>query len=155
MPLKIDRKKDSLLAEYAVGMLKDFYLLDYEKSPQEGFARAAKAWSKYREEMDEDLAERLYEYVSNKWFMFASPVLSNAPNGVKKDKGMPISCFLTYVPDTLEGLISHSSELRWLSVYGGGVGGHWSDVRTVSDIAPLPNAVSAYSRCRYDCVSSR
>ena len=51
---------------------------------------------------------------------------------------MPISCFLTYVPDTLEGLIEHSSELRWLSIMGGGVGGHWSDVRTVSDIAPGP-----------------
>lgn len=138
MPVKIDRKKDALLAEYAVGMLKDFYLNDYEKSPQEGFARAATAWSKYREEMDDALAQRLYDYVSNKWFMFASPVLSNAPNGEKKDKGMPISCFLTYVPDTLEGLIGHSSELRWLSVYGGGVGGHWSSVRTVSDIAPGP-----------------
>lgn len=138
MPVKFDRKKDDLLAEYAVGMLKDFYLLDYEKSPQEAFARASTAWAKYKEELDDDLAQRLYDYVSNKWFMFASPVLSNAPNGTKKDKGMPISCFLTYVPDTLEGLISHSSELRWLSVYGGGVGGHWSDVRTVSDIAPGP-----------------
>jgi ribonucleoside-diphosphate reductase alpha chain len=138
MPVKIDKKKDSLLAEYAVGMLQDFYLRDYEKSPQEGFKRASEAWSKYRGQMDEDLAQRLYDYVSNKWFMFASPVLSNAPNGTKKDKGMPISCFLTYVPDTLEGLIDHSSELRWLSVYGGGVGGHWSDVRTVSDIAPGP-----------------
>lgn len=139
MPLKIDKKKDKLLAEYAVGMLKDFYLNDYEKSPQEGFARAAKAWSKYRDEMDDALAQRLYDYVSNKWFMFASPVLSNAPNGHdSRNKGMPISCFLTYVPDTLEGLIGHSSELRWLSVYGGGVGGHWSDVRTVSDIAPGP-----------------
>jgi ribonucleoside-diphosphate reductase alpha chain len=88
--------------------------------------------------MDEALATRLYEYVSKKWFMFASPVLSNAPNGTKKDKGLPISCFLTYVPDTLEGLISHSSELRWLSVFGGGVGGHWSDVRTVTDKAPGP-----------------
>ena len=136
--LKIDKKKDNLLADYAVGMLKDFYLNEYEKSPQEGFARAASAWSRYREEMDDDLAQRLYDYVSNKYFMFASPVLSNAPNGEKKGKGMPISCFLTYVPDTLEGLISHSSELRWLSVYGGGVGGHWSDVRTVSDIAPGP-----------------
>lgn len=136
--LKIDKKKDNLLADYAVGMLKDFYLNEYEKSPQEGFARAASAWSRYREEMDDDLAQRLYDYVSNKWFMFASPVLSNAPNGEKRGKGMPISCFLTYVPDTLEGLIGHSSELRWLSVYGGGVGGHWSDVRTVSDIAPGP-----------------
>jgi ribonucleoside-diphosphate reductase alpha chain len=134
MTVKIDRKKDKLLADYAVGMLKDFYLRGNEKSPQEG----SEAWSKYRDEIDDELAQRLYDYVSQKWFMFASPVLSNAPNGSSKSKGMPISCFLTYVPDTLEGLISHSSELRWLSVYGGGVGGHWSDVRTVSDIAPGP-----------------
>ena len=136
--MKIDKKKDALLEDYAVGMLKDFYLNDYETSPQEGYARAAKAWSTYRGEMDGDLAQRIYDYVSNKWFMYASPVLSNAPNRHGKGKGMPISCFLTYVPDTLEGLIGHSSELRWLSVYGGGVGGHWSDVRTVSDIAPGP-----------------
>lgn len=138
MTIKINKKNDDLLADYAVGMLKDFYLNEYEDSPQQGFARAATAWSKYKDEMDEGLAQRLYDYVSNKWFMFASPVLSNAPNGHGKGKGMPISCFLTYVPDTLEGLIDHSSELRWLSVYGGGVGGHWSDVRTVSDIAPGP-----------------
>ena len=137
--VKIDKKKDKLLEDYAVGMLQDFYLKEHEKSPQEAFARASLAWSKYKDELDPDLAERLYSYVSNKWFMFASPVLSNAPNGESaKDKGMPISCFLTYVPDTLEGLIGHSSELRWLSVFGGGVGGHWSSVRTVSDIAPGP-----------------
>ena len=138
MTIKIDKTRDSLLESYAVGMLKDFYLTEYEKSPQEAFRRASTAWSKYRDDMDEDLAQRLYNYVSNKWFMFASPVLSNAPNGSKQGKGMPISCFLTYVPDTLEGLIDHTAELRWLSVYGGGVGGHWSDVRTVSDIAPGP-----------------
>ena len=139
MDLIIDKKRDKLLEDYAVGMLKDFYLTKDEKSPQEGFARASWAWSKYDNKVDKELAERLYEYVSKKWFMFASPVLSNAPNGQnKKSKGMPISCFLTYVPDTLEGLIEHSSELRWLSIMGGGVGGHWSDVRTVSDIAPGP-----------------
>ena len=139
MDLNIDKKRDKLLEEYSVGMLKDFYLTEYEKSPQEGFARASLAWSKYDGKVDKELAQRLYDYVSNKWFMFASPVLSNAPNGQEtKSKGMPISCFLTYVPDTLEGLIGHSSELRWLSIMGGGVGGHWSDVRTVSDIAPGP-----------------
>jgi ribonucleoside-diphosphate reductase alpha chain len=136
--MRIDKKKDALLEDYAIGMLKDFYLQDGEKSPQEGFLRAAKAWSTYKEVMDEDLAERLYGYVSNKWFMYASPVLSNAPVTGKKAKAMPISCFLTYVPDTLEGLIEHTAELRWLSVMGGGVGGHWSDVRTVSDVAPGP-----------------
>lgn len=138
MKIKTDKKRDSLLADYAVGMLKDFYMRDHEKSPQEAYARAAEAWSTFHGKLDEDLANRLYHYVSNKWFMFASPVLSNAPNGTKKDKGLPISCFLTYVPDTLEGLISHSSELRWLSVFGGGVGGHWSDIRAVSDKAPGP-----------------
>lgn len=131
-------KKDELLEDYAVGMLKDFYLKENEKSPQDAYVRASKAWSTYKGKMDAELAERLYSYVSNKWFMFASPVLSNAPSGKAKDKGLPISCFLTYVPDTLEGLISHSSELRWLSVFGGGVGGHWSDVRAVSDKAPGP-----------------
>ena len=138
MQIKIKKSADQLLENYAVGMLKDFYMRDHEKSPQEAYARAAEAWSTFNGNMDKDLAQRLYDYVSNKWFMFASPVLSNAPNGKKSDKGLPISCFLTYVPDTLEGLISHSSELRWLSVFGGGVGGHWSDVRTVSDKAPGP-----------------
>ena len=133
MKIKIDKHRDSLLESYAVGMLKDFYLLDTEQSPQEGFARASTAWSGG----DKKLAQRLYDYASNKWFMFASPVLSNAP-AENKPKALPISCFLTYVPDTVEGLIEHSSELRWLSVKGGGVGGHWDDVRTVSDIAPGP-----------------
>ena len=48
-------------------------------------------------------------------------------------------------PDTLEGLIDHTSELRWLSVKGGGVGGHWSDVRSVSDIVPGPDSFFTYS----------
>ena len=139
MTVDVKYDRDDLLMDYAVGMLKDFYMMEGETSPQDAYARASTAWATFQGELDEDLAERLYEYVSKKWFMFASPVLSNAPrNGETKGKGLPISCFLTYVPDTLEGLIEHSSELRWLSVMGGGVGGHWGSVRTVSDIAPGP-----------------
>jgi len=138
MTIKIDLTRDELLTDYAVGMLKDFYMIEGETSPQQAYARAAAAWSTYKGDLDEGLSERLYDYVSRKWFMFASPVLSNAPQEGKKTRGLPISCFLTYVPDTLEGLISHTAELRWLSIMGGGVGGHWSDVRTVSDIAPGP-----------------
>ena len=54
MTIKIDKSKDELLADYAVGMLKDFYLTEYESSPQEAFKRASVAWSKYKDEMDED-----------------------------------------------------------------------------------------------------
>lgn len=136
--IKINKGRDDLLADYAIDMLMDFYMRDDEASPQEGFARASKAWSQYKGTMDEGLAQRLYDAVSKKWFMFASPVLSNAPDDNDKNTGMPISCFLTYVPDTVEGLIDHSSELRWLSIMGGGVGGHWSDIRAVSDKAPGP-----------------
>ena len=116
MKIDIQYSRDDLLTDYAVGMLKDFYMMEEETSPQEAYARASKAWAHYEGVLDEELAQRLYDYVSKKWFMYASPVLSNAPSdGETKGKGLPISCFLTYVPDTLEGLIEHSSELRWLS----------------------------------------
>ena len=87
---------------------------------------------------DLELAQRLYDAVSKGYFMFSSPILSNAPEEGEEAQGLPISCFLSYVPDTLEGLIEHQAELAWLSVKGGGVGGHWSDVRAVSDKAPSP-----------------
>jgi len=132
--ISIDTDKDKLLSTQAEKLLKEYYCTDGEDSPQMAFARASRAYC-YG---DMKLAQRIYNYVSNKWFMFASPVLSNAPKPNEKVKALPISCFLSYVPDTLEGLIEHTSELRWLSVKGGGVGGHWSDVRSVSDIAPGP-----------------
>ena len=130
----IDFKRDNTLSEQASKLLKDYYCVEGEDSPQQAFARASVAYS-YG---DMELAQRIYDYVSKGWFMFASPVLSNAPLPGQKVKALPISCFLTYVPDSLEGLIDHTAELRWLSVKGGGVGGHWSDVRAVSDKAPGP-----------------
>jgi ribonucleoside-diphosphate reductase alpha chain len=118
----------------AIDLLKGYYLRGTEKDPQEAYARASVAYCGG----DLELAQRLYDGVSNNWFMFSSPVLSNAPTLGDEPRGLPISCFLSYVPDTLGGLISHQSELAWLSVKGGGVGGHWSDVRAVSDKAPSP-----------------
>ena len=134
MGIKIDEARDKLLSEQANKLLKDYYCQIGETSPQQAFARASKAYS-YG---DNKLAQRIYDYASKGWFMFASPVLSNAPLNNKKIKALPISCFLSFVPDSLEGLIDHTAELRWLSVKGGGVGGHWSAVRSVSDIAPGP-----------------
>jgi len=132
--ITIDRTKDKDLSEQAYKLLKDYYCNKDEDSPQQSYARAAVAYC----DGDLQLAQRIYNYVSKGWFMFASPVLSNAPRPGEKAKALPISCFLTYVPDSLEGLIDHSAELRWLSVKGGGVGGHWSDIRAISDKAPGP-----------------
>ena len=132
--VQIDKNRDEILSEQSEKLLTEYYCRSDETSPQMAFARAANAYS-YG---DKKLAQRIYDAASKGWFMFASPVLSNAPLPKEKVKALPISCFLTYVPDSLEGLIDHSAELRWLSVKGGGVGGHWSSVRSVSDIAPGP-----------------
>lgn len=132
--IQIDYKNDSLFDDFALTLLKQFYMLPHETSPQEAFARASLAYSFG----DMAFAQRIYNYVSKQWFMFASPVLSNAPEPGRPFKGLPVSCYLTYVDDTLESLISHTTESRWLSVRGGGIGGHWSNIRAVSDKAPGP-----------------
>lgn len=92
-----------------------------EKSPQDAFARAATAFSS-----NEAHAQRLYDYASKLWFMFASPLLSNGGT----DIGFPISCFLSYVPDSRQGLSDHYDECIWLSTMGGGIGGGWNAVRS-------------------------
>lgn len=115
-------------SDHALSLLKSYYMRDSDGSPQEALKRASYAYTPNRE-----LSERIYEYAIKGWFMFSSPILSNAENS-----GMPISCFLTYVPDTVEGLIEHTEELRWMSVMGGGVGGHWDHVRSVSKKSPGP-----------------
>ena len=122
MSVKIDFSKDSLLDDFALATLKDRYMVGDETSPQEAFARAAMAFSD-----DEDHAQRLYDYVSKLWFMFSTPVLSNG--GTRR--GLPISCFLNYVDDSREGITDHFTENAFLSSFGGGIGGHWSDVRSM------------------------
>ena len=118
--VKIDYSKDKLLTEFSKKTLRDRYLVGDEKSPQEAFARAAEAFAD-----DEAHAQRIYDYASNLWFMFATPVLSNG--GTKR--GLPISCFLNYVDDSREGITGHYTENAYLSSMGGGIGGGWSDVR--------------------------
>lgn len=132
--IEINTGRDKLLSEQSFKLLKDYYCREDERSPQMAFSRAAVAFSNG----NINLAQRVYDYVSKGWFMYSSPVLSNAPLKGEPVKALPISCFLSYVPDTLDGLIDHSNELRWLSVKGGGVGGHWSDIRAVSKKAPGP-----------------
>jgi ribonucleoside-diphosphate reductase alpha chain len=122
MSVKIDYSRDELLDEFAKATLKDRYMIPGEQSPQEAFARAAETFAD-----DEDHAQRLYDYVSNLWFMFATPVLSNG--GTRR--GLPISCFLNYVDDSREGITDHFTENAFLSSFGGGIGGHWSDVRSI------------------------
>jgi len=123
-------------SDHALSLLKSYYLLSYETEIDQAFERASKAYCAD----DYALADRIYHYVRQGWFMFSSPILSNAriKDEEKAKAGLPISCYLTYVSDDLDGLIAHTSENRWLGVLGGGVGGYWGHVRAVSQKAPGP-----------------
>ena len=121
MKIEIDYSKDSLLGEFSMRTLQERYMVGDEKSPQEAFARAAEAFAD-----DEAHAQRLYDYVSKQWFMFATPLLSNG--GTRR--GLPISCFLNYVDDSREGITEHYTENAYLSSFGGGIGGSWSSIRS-------------------------
>jgi ribonucleoside-diphosphate reductase alpha chain len=137
----IDLSRDELLSPFGIATLKDRYMLPEEKSPQEAFMRAATAFGD-----DPAHAQRLYDYASKGYFSFATPVLSNAPvrkrwgekfelNFVAecydaKKRGLPISCFLNFVPDSRKGLTEHYAENAWLSSIGGGVGGYWGAIRS-------------------------
>ena len=118
----INYDRDKYLSEFSHKTLQDRYLVAGEESPQDAFARAAKAFSD-----DDAHAQRLYDYASKLWFMFSTPVLSNGGT----TRGLPISCFLNYVEDSRQGITGHYTENAFLSSVGGGVGGCWSDVRSV------------------------
>ena len=120
--INIDYRRDNYLSEFSKKTLYDRYLVDGETSPQDAFARAAKAFAS-----NEAHAQRLYDYASKLWFMFSTPILSNG--GTKR--GLPISCFLNYVEDSRGGITNHYTENAFLSSVGGGIGGCWNDVRPV------------------------
>ena len=122
----IDYDKEKKLDKFSLDTLKDRYFWDGETHAQEAFARAAVFGATFKGETDFELAQRLYNYSSDLWFMFSTPILSNGGTS----RGLPISCFLNYVPDSRDGLSSHYDENIWLASSGGGIGGYWGDIRS-------------------------
>ncbi len=88
---------------------------------QEFYARVAAGLSRG----DAALAQRLYDYMTRCWYIPATPTMMN----IGTNKGLPISCFLNTVPDTLEGIFDIYRENAFLSKYGGGIGTDWSQLR--------------------------
>ena len=121
--IKIDRTKDSNLTKFGRATLSDRYL-GANESYQDLFARVASHYA------DNNLhAQRIYNYISNLWFMPATPVLSNG--GTKR--GLPISCFLNEASDSLDGILDLWSENVWLAARGGGIGSYWGNLRSIGE----------------------
>jgi ribonucleoside-diphosphate reductase alpha chain len=111
--IKVDYSRDNLFDELGVKRLQESYMMEGEASPQERFAYVSSAFGSNPEH-----SQRLYDYSSNHWLSYSTPILSFG----RSKRGLPISCFLPYLDDSAEGLVSTLSEVNWLSMLGGGVG---------------------------------
>ncbi|MBU2341154.1 MAG: ribonucleoside-diphosphate reductase subunit alpha [Alphaproteobacteria bacterium] len=127
-----DPARDAELTEFGKETLNDRYLLPGE-SYQDLFARVADAYAD-----DQDHAQRLYDYISRLWFMPATPVLSNGGT----HRGLPISCYLNSVDDSLEGIVNTWNENVWLASKGGGIGTYWGHVRGIGEPVGLNGKTS-------------
>ena len=121
--IKIDRSKDEKLTDFGKATLSDRYL-GQDESYQDLFARVASIYA------DDNLhAQRIYNYISNLWFMPATPILSNGGT----ERGLPISCFLNEAGDSLNGILDLWSENVWLAAKGGGIGSYWGNLRSIGE----------------------
>lgn len=131
-PVEVDHSRDALLTDFGKDTLRDRYLLPGETF-QDLFVRVASAYAD-----DGAHAQRLYGYISKLWFMPATPVLSNGGTG----RGLPISCFLNSVPDSLGGIVDTWNENVWLASRGGGIGTYWGNVRGIGEPVGLNGKTS-------------
>ena len=111
--IKVDYSRDGLFDELGIKRLRESYMKEEEKSPQERFAYVSKAFGS-----NEGHSQRLYDYSSKHWLSYSTPILSFG----RSKRGLPISCFLPYLHDSAEGLVDCLSEVNWLSMLGGGIG---------------------------------
>lgn len=121
--VNINNARDNKLSSFGKAVLEDRYLMPGE-SFQDLFARVASYYAD-----DEAHANRLYDYISQLWFMPATPVLSNGGT----DRGLPISCFLNESSDSLAGIVNLWNENVWLASRGGGIGSYWGNLRAIGE----------------------
>lgn len=121
--ITINDSRDENLTAFGKAVLRDRYLLPGETN-QMLFARVASAYAD-----DQEHAQRLYDYISQLWFMPATPVLSNGGT----ERGLPISCYLNETSDSLKGLSDLWNENVWLASKGGGIGSYFGNVRSIGE----------------------
>ncbi|WP_081775933.1 ribonucleoside-diphosphate reductase subunit alpha [Asaia platycodi] len=122
-PVRVNRSRDALLTDFGRATLDNRYLLPGEHY-QDLFGRVASYYG-----ADAAHAQRLYDYISQHWFMPATPVLSNGGT----TRGLPISCFLNEADDSLRGIVDLWNENVWLASKGGGIGSYWGNLRSIGE----------------------
>lgn len=76
------------------------------------------------------IGDKFYYYMSRGWFSLSSPIWSNYGT----ERGLPISCFGSYIDDSIEDIMSTLSEVAVMSKYGGGTSGYFGKIRPQGSI---------------------
>jgi len=74
---------------------------------------------------DEGFADKFYDYMSRGFYSLASPVWSN----FGLDRGLPISCFGSYMEDNMESILATQAEVGEMTKLGGGTSGYFGEIR--------------------------
>jgi ribonucleoside-diphosphate reductase alpha chain len=70
-------------------------------------------------------ADKFERYLHAGYYSLSSPIWSN----FARDRGLPISCFGSFIPDTMEGIFGKLSEVAMMTKGGGGTSGYFGNIR--------------------------
>jgi ribonucleoside-diphosphate reductase alpha chain len=70
--------------------------------------------------------DKFVDYMSRGWYSLSSPIWAN----YGLPRGLPISCFGSYVDDTMESILGKTAEVGMMSKMGGGTSGYFGDIRS-------------------------
>jgi ribonucleoside-diphosphate reductase alpha chain len=117
-------KKDSYywLNKESIKFLQRGYLLEGEDAKQR-YAKIAFSAQFYLAK--KGFADKFNDYLSRGFYSLSSPIISN----FGRDRGLPISCFGSYVPDTMDGILDKVSEVGIMTKMGGGTSAYFGALR--------------------------
>jgi ribonucleoside-diphosphate reductase alpha chain len=98
------------------------YLLE-EETPEQRIKDIANTAEKYLNQ--KGFAEKFEDYMSRGFYSLSTPIWSN----FGRKRGLPISCFGSYIPDTMPGILKKISEVGIMTAKGGGTSAYFGDVR--------------------------
>ena len=93
-----------------------------DETPEQRIADIANAAKKY---LGEEYHNKFIKYISMGAYSLSSPLWSN----YGRERGLPISCFGSYIPDTMEGILEKAAEVGIMTKGGGGTSGYFGDIR--------------------------
>lgn len=73
----------------------------------------------------EGFADKFKSYMAKGWISLSTPIWCNFGN----NRGLPISCFNSYVADTMSAILYKTAEVGMMTKYGGGTSAYFGDVR--------------------------